>query len=182
MIKDCLSKINSLEFPKFLRGVIFSMTNGFCPSCNRIVMTKREDIDAGLACFLFIFTAGIGFFIYLLIYYSQPEDRCMFCGSRVSALPPPNLRDSNYKIDINQRGIPGPPKENNFSNTKAIPEPIFDDIIPSPLGFEDGEEIKINDAMNVGSEPPMKFCPFCGAEIETFQKFCSYCGAELTRT
>ena len=53
---------------------------GFCPNCNKNVTTTREDLDIGLAIFLLCCTAGVGFFIYLLVYFSQPETRCIFCS------------------------------------------------------------------------------------------------------
>lgn len=52
----------------------------YCPNCNKNVTTTREDIDIGLAIFLLCCTMGVGFFIYLLVYFSQPETRCIFCS------------------------------------------------------------------------------------------------------
>ena len=54
----------------------------YCPNCNKNVTTTREDIDIGLAIFLLCCTMGVGFFIYLIVYFSQPETRCIFCSSQ----------------------------------------------------------------------------------------------------
>ena len=59
-------------------------TVGFCPRCNQQVLLTRKDIDICLAVVLLIFTAGIGLLIYLAIYYSKGEDRCMHCGTQVT--------------------------------------------------------------------------------------------------
>ena len=54
----------------------------YCPNCNKNVTTTREDIDIGLAIFLLCCTMGVGFFIYLIVYFSQPETHCIFCSSQ----------------------------------------------------------------------------------------------------
>ncbi|TFF87618.1 MAG: hypothetical protein EU550_02895 [Promethearchaeota archaeon] len=56
---------------------------GYCPICKQRVLLQREEIDNGLAILLLIFTAGIGFIIYLILYYSKPENRCVHCNSEV---------------------------------------------------------------------------------------------------
>ncbi|MFX0042178.1 MAG: zinc-ribbon domain-containing protein [Candidatus Hodarchaeota archaeon] len=59
---------------------------GYCPHCQQVVLLTREDIDICLAIILLIFTAGIGLIIYLAIYYSREEDKCVHCGTRIIAL------------------------------------------------------------------------------------------------
>ena len=63
-----------------------SMINniGYCPHCKQNVLLKREDIDVCVAIILFFFTVGIGLIIYLIIYYSKPQNRCVHCNSIVS--------------------------------------------------------------------------------------------------
>ena len=56
---------------------------GFCPRCNQQVLLTRKDFDTCLAIILLIFT-GIGFFIYLAVYYSRKEDRCTHCGTEIN--------------------------------------------------------------------------------------------------
>ena len=53
----------------------------YCPRCQREVTAIRPDIDACLLFFL-LFT-GIGWIIYLIIYFSQPESRCIICHAAV---------------------------------------------------------------------------------------------------
>lgn len=163
------------------------MTNGFCPSCNRVVMTKREDINFGLACFLFIFTAGIGLFIYLLIYMSQPEDRCIFCGTQISGYLPPSELQKNYDPRIHNRGIPGPPGEvtkNQYPYEKSY-QPKLPESTDNVNDFNDNLQYNNSAAENFqeisGNSGNMasKFCPFCGTECETGQRYCTSCGAEL---
>ena len=63
---------------------------GYCPRCQQNVLLKREEIDTCLAIILLIFTAGIGLLIYLAIYYSKAEDRCIHCGAKITALQSPS--------------------------------------------------------------------------------------------
>ena len=77
---------------------------GFCPHCKQNVLLRREPIDTELAIILFCCSCGIGFFIYLLIYLSKKQDRCIHCTSRVTSfayeqvqthgqeLPPPKTQ------------------------------------------------------------------------------------------
>ncbi|MFX0029202.1 MAG: zinc-ribbon domain-containing protein [Candidatus Hermodarchaeota archaeon] len=60
-----------------------SNPTGFCPRCNQQVLLTRKDFDTCLAIILLIFT-GIGFFIYLAVYYSRKEDRCTHCGTEIN--------------------------------------------------------------------------------------------------
>ncbi|MHA2182434.1 MAG: zinc ribbon domain-containing protein [Promethearchaeota archaeon] len=55
----------------------------FCPRCNQQVLLARKQFDTCLAIVLLIFTV-IGFFIYLAVYYSKPEDRCIHCGTQIT--------------------------------------------------------------------------------------------------
>jgi hypothetical protein len=56
---------------------------GYCPRCKQDVLLTREDINWGVAILLLCFTGGIGLIIYLVIYYSKPEDRCIHCNMRI---------------------------------------------------------------------------------------------------
>lgn len=70
--------------------VIFITTKnsvGFCNRCNQQVLLRRKEIDTCLAVILLIFTAGIGLLIYLALYYSKPEDRCIHCGTQITRYP-----------------------------------------------------------------------------------------------
>ncbi len=67
---------------------------GFCPNCKQNVLLTREPINTMLAIILFCCTFGIGFFIYLIIYYSKSEDRCIHCNTRITALLNQDLQSS----------------------------------------------------------------------------------------
>jgi hypothetical protein len=58
---------------------------GYCPNCQQNVLLKRKDIDVCLAIILLLFTAGIGLLIYLIIYYSTEKNRCIHCGTVITA-------------------------------------------------------------------------------------------------
>ncbi len=60
---------------------------GYCPHCKQNVLLVREDINILLAIILLCFTCGIGLIIYLIIYYSQKEDRCIHCNTQITSLP-----------------------------------------------------------------------------------------------
>jgi len=72
------------------------------------VLLAREDINLLLAIILLCFTAGIGLIIYLMIYYSQSENRCIHCGSIVSSQSPgdiPQIKSSQLQtteVEYNQ--------------------------------------------------------------------------------
>ncbi len=83
---------------------------GYCNRCNQEVLLKREEIDTCLAIVLLIFTAGIGLLIYLAIYYSKPEDRCVHCGNKITTFqtpspytyqPQPQIQQSAYSTPVN---------------------------------------------------------------------------------
>ena len=87
---------------------------GYCPHCKQNVLLKREDIDVCVAIILFFFTAGIGFIIYLIIYYSKPQNRCVHCNSIAS----PALSESVTREEIEAPATPSSyslPSSNNES-------------------------------------------------------------------
>ena len=61
---------------------------GYCPRCKQDVLLTREEINWGVAILLLCFTGGIGLIIYLIIYYSKPQDRCIHCNARVLSRAP----------------------------------------------------------------------------------------------
>jgi len=62
-------------------------TTGNCLSCNQQVLLTRKRFNTCLAIVLLLFT-GIGFFIYLAVYYSNKKDRCAQCGTQITFFPP----------------------------------------------------------------------------------------------
>ncbi|MEJ2296521.1 MAG: hypothetical protein P8Y23_17375 [Candidatus Lokiarchaeota archaeon] len=57
------------------------MSTMYCNKCQSYGLTKREDLDMGIVIILFIFTGGLGFLIYLGIYYDKEPNRCIHCNS-----------------------------------------------------------------------------------------------------
>ena len=54
----------------------------YCPTCEQEVELRRKNFEPRwheLLCFLVILTAGIGFFLYLALKYSKPENSCPNC-------------------------------------------------------------------------------------------------------
>ncbi len=154
------------------------MTIRYCPSCSRNVQVVREELDPGLAIFLFCCTTGIGFFIYLFIYFLQPEDRCIICHSKTSMpLNKPNSQNSfqmqytNPEIQ-SQTEVKQKKKEQEVGTyKKKILEPPLQEIYDiKPYIDETTGEI---------SSEKKRFCPLCGQEHSFNQKFCPSCGGEL---
>jgi len=54
----------------------------YCPTCEQEVILGRKNFEHRwheILCFLVILTAGIGFFLYLILKYSKPENTCPNC-------------------------------------------------------------------------------------------------------
>ena len=117
---------------------------GYCPRCKQDVLLKREDIDTCLAIILLIFTAGIGLLIYLAIYYSKAEDRCIHCGAKITTFQTP----SPYTYQTQPQ--PQPPLYSTPVNTS-------EEITGSRTNFCAlcGEKL----------DPGIRFCPNCGSKI-----------------
>jgi hypothetical protein len=86
---------------------------GYCPRCNQEVLLTREEINWGVAILLLCFTGGIGLIIYLVIFYSRPENRCVHCNARVVNRVPQYSREiqpdrsiSNQSNEINENDGP----------------------------------------------------------------------------
>ena len=59
-------------------------STGYCPHCQQNVLMAREEMNVALAILLLCCT-GIGFIIYLIFYYSKPQNKCIHCGSLYQA-------------------------------------------------------------------------------------------------
>ncbi len=120
---------------------------GFCPSCNKQVLLKREDIDICLAVILLIFTVGIGLILYLIFYYNKQEDRCNICGIKITSSQSPGL----YGYDNQPRN-----QYASISTTTQPPEEFPGELdIPRfcPLC---GEKIVYG----------IFYCPKCGSKVK----------------
>ena len=115
---------------------------GWCPRCQQNVLLKREEIDTCLAIILLIFTAGIGLIIYLAIYYSKPEDRCIHCSAKISAIQTQSPYASQPQIQQSPYSAP-----TSISEEVAGARPNFCSLC--------GEKLDMG----------IKFCPNCGSQI-----------------
>ena len=122
--------------------ISISSSNSYCPNCKKVVRTTRGEIDVGLAILLFCCTGGIGFVIYLIIYFSKPEDRCVFCSQ-------PTEPYSGQKETQNEQNLYGQPQPGTSSTPVDSPK-------------ED-----LNYCPNCGAkiDPSAKYCEFCGTEL-----------------
>ena len=134
---------------------------GFCPNCQQNALLVRERIDTCLAIILAIFTAGIGLIVYLAIYYSKPENRCIHCNTIVQ----PSLT-SQYAEPQSQVGYQEPSQGYQIPNRNQ-PEPTYNYQPAEPV-------VKVEN-------PKRNFCALCGAKLDPAQglKFCANCGSEL---
>jgi len=129
----------------FLIVILMTTRNavGFCPRCNQQVLLTRKDIDVCLAIVLLIFTLGIGLLIYLAIYYSKAEDRCVHCGAQITRY---NIQSSYI------------PSQNQFQTSQnSIPLEESEESLVKEVKYCSfcGEKIAFLD----------RFCQNCGAKV-----------------
>lgn len=137
----------------------------YCPNCQKNVVTDREDIDVGLALFLFCCTGTIGFWIYLIVYFSRPEDRCVFCDGKTEAFRPHHYQGN---------AIPPPSGQQWQNNSYVAPPRPY-----KPVKSKE-QQVKIDENTGMPIDSKLKrFCPMCGAEFSPGTKFCSSCGSDL---
>ncbi|MHA1729068.1 MAG: hypothetical protein ACTSWY_10090 [Promethearchaeota archaeon] len=132
------------------------MPTAYCPVCKREVMTKREDLDVGLAIFLLCCTFGVGIIIYLIVYFMQPEDKCIFCSSQTEPVGHQRTGESYTPYPPEQKIEPEIEPYKTYSS-----ETVYDG--PTQEGKSSGK----------------KFCPMCGTKFKIGQKYCENCGGDL---
>ena len=115
---------------------------GFCERCNQQVLLSRKEIDVCLAIILLIFTAGIGLLIYLAIYYSRPEDKCIHCGTQVARYQGQSQYPPEPQFQVTQNSIPIREAERS-----EVPEVHYCALCGEKINYAD------------------KFCPNCGGKI-----------------
>lgn len=116
---------------------------GYCPRCKQEVLLTREEINWGVAILLLCFTGGIGLIIYLAVYYSKPQDRCIHCNTRVISRAPQYSR--NINIYQNEAAI-----SNESQNVEVI-----ENDSPKYCPFC-GEQLQSSN---------VRFCPNCGTKV-----------------
>ncbi|TFF86210.1 MAG: zinc-ribbon domain-containing protein [Promethearchaeota archaeon] len=111
---------------------------GYCPICKQEVLLTREDINWGVAILLLCFTGGIGLIIYLVIYYSKPEDRCIHCNNRVIS----RAAQSSHVVEL-----VGPVLNQN--------DKVLENEEPKYCVFC-GEQLESSN---------VRYCPHCGSKV-----------------
>ena len=113
-------------------------------------------MDVCLAFILLIFTAGIGFIIYLIYYYSKPENRCIHCGTVIE----PALVSQAAREQLPYQ------KENQ--------------VIPPSLEKSYKAEPSYVPIESTARSTALIYCPLCGAKLSSeHQRFCPNCGSKL---
>jgi len=131
---------------------------GYCPTCKQRVLLQREEIDTGLAILLLIFTAGIGLIVYIILYYSKPENRCVHCNTEVLSSRNIAKDDGEERISYQDNSNPYLQKQTK-SNVRS-------------------HYIPVEEASRSSEKPT--YCRLCGGKINSEdQRFCSNCGCEL---
>lgn len=116
---------------------------GYCNNCQQRVLLSREKFNSTLAILLFFFT-GIGFFIYLIIYYNKPKDHCIHCGTKIYSFDD-QISQKKYESQIQ--------KVYNSARDEKVEE--VSGIVPKFCTFC-GEQLSSEDS---------KYCPNCGTQI-----------------
>lgn len=137
------------------------MASGYCNHCQQHVLAKREDINILLAIILAIFTAIIGLLIYMSIWKSKPENRCVHCNSIISPPTEAGIPSSESQFSYDNPIIP----ENPYTNI------YIDESIEEGESEEEGSEV-----MTRGRS---EFCSLCGEKIELGVRFCPSCGNKI---
>ncbi len=126
---------------------VFNITYGYCFQCKQNVLLVREEVDWVVVIILLCCTAGIGVFIYLMIYYSRPENRCVHCKSTVTSQSPGDLPQSK-------------PSQIQTAQVEFNQE-TQDQVIVSQVS----EKQNYCPFCGVKIEEDAKFCSSCGAKF-----------------
>ncbi len=140
---------------------------GYCPNCKQQVLLRREPIDVCLAIILALFTAGIGLIIYLIIWYSKPENRCVHCNAicQIQALP------GGQPVQAQQQLSQQPQRQIGYESPYKVqrqPEP------------QPASQYKPVQEITQGEKFQPRYCALCGEKLESDQKFCPNCGSEIS--
>ncbi|GAJ06794.1 unnamed protein product, partial [marine sediment metagenome] len=101
---------------------------------------------------------GIGFIIYLIIYYSKTEDRCIHCHSQITAISAPYAQPAQQIA----QNIQNPYHFQTETQKQQKSEYTVSELV------EGVKTIQPN------------FCPFCGESLENKDvKFCRHCGTKV---
>ncbi|MFX1258272.1 MAG: hypothetical protein ACFFAN_10455 [Promethearchaeota archaeon] len=127
---------------------------GYCLNCKQNVLLIRKRLDPLIGIILFCCTFGISFFIFLIIHYSKPENRCIHCGTICTVLPNQYIQKSSQLLYQQQT-----------QDYQSTSHPQYNKPY---IQVERVEGEKAN------------YCPLCGAKLDNRnKKFCSNCGNEI---
>jgi len=115
-------------------------STGYCPHCQQNVLMRREEINIVLAILLLCCT-GIGFFIYLIFYYSKPVNQCVHCSSICQATLPSKAIQATQQLQYQMQ-----------TSTQNV------QIVESHLKFCPLCGNKLD-------EDTKNFCPSCGSKL-----------------
>lgn len=115
------------------------------------MLLKRQEIDWMLALLLLCFTCGLGTLVYVLIYLSKPEDRCVHCNTIVE----PQIPEFQSQ-----------PSQMSEAHTS-----------PVQTSINNRQTHQTQHTESQSSKKEM-FCPYCGEKIASNARFCPGCGAK----
>ena len=126
------------------------MLTGYCNNCKQNVLMVREEFNICLAVILLIFTAGIGFLIYLAVYYAQEPNKCVHCKTICQPILVSQLPSANQEL-------PNVYHQQQEYNTVKIQEtqPVQSKVCYCP-----------SCGTQLGDRPNIKYCAFCGSSVE----------------
>lgn len=122
----------------------------YCPRCDTNVLATREDIDICLAIILAIFTAGVGFIIYLIYYYAQDENRCVHCRSLCFT------QKTSQEISLTS------PVVNPYHHNRATQQV---QVLNTVSNEDEGVKFCNNCGVKLKRQG-ISYCPFCGSSTE----------------
>ncbi|MBD3196016.1 MAG: hypothetical protein GF317_13240 [Candidatus Lokiarchaeota archaeon] len=132
---------------------------GYCQKCGQRVLLTRRSLDWGLAIILLIFTAGVGLIIYIIHYYTQPENICIHCGALIENKETNQLND---KSNINEEIISHKSTNNN----------------PYRFQVKDDHKKK-EDILQHIKGVSFSYCSFCGERTDPNSDLCQNCGSKI---
>ncbi len=100
---------------------------------------------------------GFGLIIYLIYYYSKPENRCIHCNSVVE-LPSITRTLEKSRAEISyQESKPERSVSQSYTPLELERKPILNDYSTSNI----------------------RYCPFCGGAVKRDHKYCPNCASKL---
>lgn len=138
----------------------------FCSHCQRNVFGTRPKPD--MVILIISFFLVFPFLIYMVYYGLHPKDRCPICYSKVGPIdyryPPFRGTPDSYDPSLIAKG-----KVIRTNPEVTNPEGNFVEFVPDNK-LEKNKQIR--EIKNI----PVKYCSYCGAEVDPNVRFCRVCG------